>query len=47
MRFMKSVVSFMIFDRWHSMIWDLIPTLKKYLSTIGEYEKDVEIHFQN
>ncbi|CAM3263811.1 sensor histidine kinase [Filibacter tadaridae] len=25
----------------------LIPTLRKYLSTIGEYEKDVEIHFQN
>ena len=25
----------------------LIPTLKKYLSTIEEYEKGVEIHFQN
>ncbi|WP_342508761.1 histidine kinase [Sporosarcina sp. FSL K6-2383] len=25
----------------------LIPTLKKYLSTVEEYEKDVEIHFQN
>ena len=25
----------------------LIPTLKKYLSTIEEYEKNVEIHFQN
>ena len=25
----------------------LIPTLKKYLSTIDEYEKDAEIHFQN
>jgi two-component system sensor histidine kinase DegS len=25
----------------------LIPTLKKYLSTIGEYEQDVKIHFQN
>jgi two-component system, NarL family, sensor histidine kinase DegS len=24
----------------------LIPTLKKYLSTIGEYEKNVEIHFR-
>lgn len=24
----------------------LIPTLKKYLSTIGEYEKSVEIHFR-
>jgi len=25
----------------------LIPTLRKYLSTIEEYEKGVEIHFQN
>lgn len=25
----------------------LIPTLKKYLSTIGEYEKGTTIHFQN
>lgn len=25
----------------------LIPTLRKYLSTIEEYEKNVEIHFQN
>ena len=25
----------------------LIPTLKKYLSTVEEYEKGVEIHFQN
>ena len=25
----------------------LIPTLKKYLSTIEEYEKGVDIHFQN
>ncbi|WP_342513034.1 sensor histidine kinase [Sporosarcina sp. FSL K6-1522] len=24
----------------------VIPTLKKYLSTIGEYESDVDIHFQ-
>lgn len=25
----------------------LIPTLKKYISTIGEYEKGVKLHFQN
>ena len=25
----------------------LIPTLKKYISTIGEYEKSVELHFRN
>lgn len=25
----------------------LIPTLKKYLSTVEEYEQDVEIHFRN
>ncbi|MEK5039745.1 sensor histidine kinase [Sporosarcina sp. FSL K6-3457] len=25
----------------------LIPTLKKYLSTVEEYEQDIEIHFQN
>ncbi len=25
----------------------LLPTLRKYISTIGEYEKEVEFHFQN
>ena len=44
---MRSVASFTTLDQWRLDDLGLIPTLKKYLSTIEEYNQETSIQFVN